>query len=67
MKSANHSGGHCMSIMYTIIYMQFHRHAQIYKQEGAFKGDVYLYLHCFPLKGAVTVITVIRADQDRIA
>lgn len=65
-KDANNSGGHCMSIMYS--YLHANPEACTYIQTvRAFKGDVYLYLHCFPLKGTVTVITVIWADQDSIA
>lgn len=33
---------------------------------GVFKGDVYLYLHCFPLQGAVTIITIIWMDENGV-
>ena len=33
---------------------------------GELKGGVYLYLYCFPLQGAVAVITVVGPDQYRV-
>lgn len=30
------------------------------------KGGVYLYLHCFPLYGVVTVVAIVRTDKDGV-
>lgn len=35
-------------------------------EEGELKGDFYLYLHCFPLKGAVTVVAIIWTDKNGV-
>lgn len=38
-----------------------------YAWGGVLKGGVYLYLHGFPLQGAVAVVAVVGPDQYRVA